>query len=110
MCIIKTIFDFSLCLNRLELRSQLAKEERPKHPIEMDSKQNSEEDTMLDMTLSMLRCSVCRDRFKKVAITKCYHMFCKECIDENLKSRHRKCPACGEKFGQDDVKVVYFTH
>ena len=65
---------------------------------------------MLDITLGMLRCSVCRDRFKEVAITRCFHLFCKECIDENLRNRHRKCPACGEKFGQDDVKTIYFTH
>jgi chromosome segregation ATPase len=65
---------------------------------------------MLDLTLSMLRCSICRDRFKSVAITRCFHLFCKECIDENLRNRQRKCPACGEKFGQDDVRAVFFTH
>jgi E3 ubiquitin-protein ligase BRE1 len=65
---------------------------------------------MLKMTLTMLRCSVCKDRFKNAAITRCFHLFCKECIDENLRNRHRKCPACGEKFGQDDVKTLYFTH
>jgi hypothetical protein len=65
---------------------------------------------MLDMTLEMLRCSVCHDRFKNVTITRCFHMFCRECIDENLRNRSRKCPACGEKFGQDDVAQVYFTH
>lgn len=69
-----------------------------------------EENTMLDITLNMLRCSVCKDRFKEVAITRCFHLFCRECIDENLRNRSRKCPACGEKFGQDDVKQVYFTH
>ena len=66
--------------------------------------------SMLDMTLSMLRCSVCRDRFKEVAITRCFHLFCKECIDTNLANRHRKCPACGEKFGADDVRQVYFSN
>jgi E3 ubiquitin-protein ligase BRE1 len=65
---------------------------------------------MLDLTLDMLRCSICRDRFKSVAITRCFHLFCKECIDENLRNRQRKCPACGEKFGQDDVRPVFFTH
>lgn len=73
-------------------------------------KKDSVDQDMLDMTLEMLRCSVCRDRFKNVAITRCFHLFCKECIDENLRNRHRKCPACGEKFGQDDVANVYFTH
>ena len=65
---------------------------------------------MLNMTLEMLRCSVCRDRFKEVAITRCFHLFCRQCIDTNLANRHRKCPACGEKFGYDDVKTVYFTY
>ena len=70
----------------------------------------SEGNEMLDLTLNMLRCSVCRDRFKEVAITRCFHLFCRQCIDLNLSSRHRKCPACGERFGQDDVKTVYFVH
>lgn len=71
---------------------------------------SDESAAMLEITLKMLRCSVCRDRFKEVAITRCFHLFCKECIDENLRNRHRKCPACGEKFGQDDVKTIFFTH
>lgn len=74
------------------------------------SSTQTDEMKMLEMTLNMLRCSVCKDRFKQVIITKCYHLFCKECINENLKNRNRKCPACGEKFGQDDVKLVYFAH
>jgi hypothetical protein len=62
----------------------------------------------LDMCMSLLRCSICNDRFKSVVITRCYHMFCAECTDNNLKSRHRKCPACGERFGQDDVQKIFF--
>jgi E3 ubiquitin-protein ligase BRE1 len=46
---------------------------------------------MLNMTLEMLRCSVCHDRFKEVAITRCYHLFCKECIDVNLANRYVFC-------------------
>jgi len=64
---------------------------------------------LLDMAMSMLKCSVCKDRFKEVCITRCFHMFCKECTEANLKTRHRKCPACGEKFGQDDVRTLYFS-
>jgi E3 ubiquitin-protein ligase BRE1 len=44
-----------------------------------------------------------------VSLCRCFHLFCKECIDENLRNRSRKCPACGEKFGQDDVTPVYFN-
>ncbi len=65
--------------------------------------------SLIETTLGMLRCSVCKDRFKSVAITRCYHLFCKECIDENLRNRQRKCPACGDKFGENDVRTVSFT-
>lgn len=71
---------------------------------------SNEDQAMLEMTLGMLRCSVCKDRFKNVAITRCFHLFCRECIEENLRNRSRKCPACGEKFGQDDVTNIYFTN
>lgn len=71
---------------------------------------SNEDVEMLEISLGMLRCSVCRDRFKEVAINRCFHLFCRPCIDENIRNRHRKCPACGEKFGADDVKTVYFTH
>jgi E3 ubiquitin-protein ligase BRE1 len=36
-------------------------------------------------------------------------MFCRECVQENLKVRSRKCPACGKGFGQDDVHDIYLT-
>ncbi|KAL7693207.1 putative Zinc finger, RING-type, E3 ubiquitin ligase Bre1 [Plasmopara halstedii] len=57
----------------------------------------------------VVNCSVCQDRRKDVIISKCFHMFCKECIENNLKSRNRKCPTCKKMFGQDDVKTVWFT-
>jgi len=57
----------------------------------------------------MLQCSVCHDRRKNVVISKCFHMFCKECVQENLKVRSRKCPACGRPFGQDDVHNIWMT-
>ena len=57
----------------------------------------------------LVNCSVCQDRRKDVIISKCFHMFCKECIDTNLKARNRKCPTCKKMFGQDDVKTVWFT-
>lgn len=84
---------------------------KQQHPKPSSSSNMSQDDAdMLDMTLNMLKCSVCKDRFKSVAITRCYHLFCRECIEESIRNRSRKCPACGEKFGQDDVATVYFTH
>jgi E3 ubiquitin-protein ligase BRE1 len=62
----------------------------------------------IDAYKSMLRCSVCNDRPKGVVIARCYHMFCKECIDVCLENRHRKCPGCGAAFSANDVHAVYF--
>ncbi|KAH9081389.1 hypothetical protein LEN26_021300, partial [Aphanomyces euteiches] len=56
-----------------------------------------------------LNCSVCQDAPKEVMISKCSHMFCKKCMDDNLKARNRKCPTCKKMFGQDDVKAVWWT-
>lgn len=33
----------------------------------------------------MIKCSVCQDRKKNRVITKCYHMFCDQCVSLNLK-------------------------
>lgn len=57
----------------------------------------------------LVKCSVCQDRRKNVIISKCFHMFCKECMDTNLKARNRKCPTCKKMFGQDDIKTAWFT-
>ncbi|CAN6230537.1 unnamed protein product [Urochloa humidicola] len=55
---------------------------------------------------AILKCGVCFDRPKEVAITKCFHLFCLPCIQRNLEIRHRKCPGCGTPFGQNDVREV----
>ena len=57
---------------------------------------------------SMLTCSVCNDRPKGVVITRCFHMFCTDCINTRLENRDRKCPGCGAAFSASDVKAVFF--
>lgn len=55
----------------------------------------------------ILKCSVCLDRPKEVVITKCYHLFCNNCVQKIIETRHRKCPTCAASFGANDVKPVY---
>ncbi|KAK9156609.1 hypothetical protein Scep_003183 [Stephania cephalantha] len=55
---------------------------------------------------AILKCGVCFDRPKEVVITKCFHLFCNQCIQRNLEIRHRKCPGCGTAFGHHDVRFV----
>ncbi len=57
----------------------------------------------------LLRCGVCDARQKDCIITKCWHLFCQQCIQKNLETRHRKCPGCGAAFGAADVKQVYLA-
>lgn len=104
------VFVVGVCVHMLVCRMALERSRVVSREEGVSNREPAQENDMLDMTLNMLRCSVCKDRFKEVAITRCFHLFCKECIEENLRNRSRKCPACGEKFGQDDVKQVYFTH
>ncbi|KAK9831868.1 hypothetical protein WJX81_003988 [Elliptochloris bilobata] len=57
----------------------------------------------------MLRCSVCQERQKDAVITKCWHVFCYECIKLTHASRNRKCPGCSSRFGMDDVQRFYLA-
>jgi len=74
-----------------------------------DLKTLAGEDAEREALRKMVNCNVCSTRLKDRIITKCNHLFCSACIDANLSSRNRKCPGCGEKFGQADVKPFYFT-
>jgi E3 ubiquitin-protein ligase BRE1 len=69
----------------------------------------SKEDAEFAALRKMVNCSVCSTRLKDRMITRCNHLFCSECILENLASRHRKCPGCGGKFGEADVQPFFFT-
>jgi E3 ubiquitin-protein ligase BRE1 len=55
----------------------------------------------------MAQCSVCNFKVKDHVITRCMHVFCKDCIDMRLETRQRKCPQCGGMFGPGDVKTIY---
>ena len=66
--------------------------------------------TMLSITLGMLHCPMCKLRYKGVVLNKCFHLFCKECIEEVIQDKNKKCPTCGEKISKDDIKTVFFTH
>ena len=54
-----------------------------------------------------LACPVCNDRDKACILLRCRHMFCRTCIDENVRNRSRKCPACGQRYDTKDVANVW---
>ena len=63
--------------------------------------------TQVSVLKGRLACPVCNHRDKKCILLRCRHMFCKQCVDENIKNRSRKCPACGGRFDTKDVADVW---
>lgn len=63
--------------------------------------------TQVSVLKSRLACPVCNHRDKKCILLRCRHMFCRPCVDENIKNRSRKCPACGGRFDTKDVADVW---
>lgn len=55
----------------------------------------------------LLRCAACDKNYKDSALLRCMHVFCKECIDERVRTRQRNCPTCGENFCMAEVKKIY---
>ncbi|PYH56924.1 E3 ubiquitin-protein ligase BRE1 [Aspergillus niger CBS 101883] len=59
-----------------------------------------------EMLRTLALCTVCRRNFKNTAIKTCGHVFCKECVEERLTSRSRKCPNCNKSFGNNDYMHI----
>ncbi|KII67065.1 E3 ubiquitin-protein ligase BRE1A [Thelohanellus kitauei] len=55
-----------------------------------------------------LICSCCGTRQKDAILTKCYHLFCFECLATTYNNRQRKCPRCSQSFGNHDFHKIYF--
>ena len=54
-----------------------------------------------------LCCTVCNHNLKQVVLSKCWHLFCRDCIQSRLGARSRKCPTCGVAFAAADVHEVF---
>lgn len=65
------------------------------------------ENNQLEALRSIALCSVCKSRWKDTAIRSCGHVFCKQCAEERITSRSRKCPNCARAFAATDVIPVY---
>jgi len=65
------------------------------------------EDTEVDIYRRLLKCNSCHTRDKNAVITKCMHVFCRQCLDTRIETRQRKCPNCGEAFGAGDIRNIY---
>ncbi|KAF9432274.1 E3 ubiquitin-protein ligase bre1 [Entomortierella beljakovae] len=74
---------------------------------ESSSGEHSEAAKQAARYLKLLKCPSCDVNFKSHVILRCMHVFCKQCMDNQLEFRQRKCPTCRENFGAKDVKEIY---
>jgi E3 ubiquitin-protein ligase BRE1 len=63
--------------------------------------------TQVSVLKNRLSCPVCHYNDKECILMQCRHMHCKQCVDERLSNRSRKCPTCNLKFSETDVKDIW---
>jgi len=71
---------------------------------------SSEAEEQVDYYRRMVKCTLCQENEKNAIIVKCGHTFCRECIDDRLSNRNRKCPACSQQFDYQGVKELFLTN
>ncbi|XP_066921932.1 E3 ubiquitin-protein ligase Bre1-like [Clytia hemisphaerica] len=59
------------------------------------------------MYKSKLMCPICNTRPKDAILTKCFHVFCIDCLKTRYDTRQRKCPKCNATFGNNDFHKMY---
>ena len=63
--------------------------------------------TQVSVLKNRLACPVCHYRDKECIILRCRHMHCKQCVEERISNRSRKCPTCNIKFSENDIGDVW---
>ncbi|RDD38109.1 E3 ubiquitin-protein ligase BRE1B [Trichoplax sp. H2] len=59
------------------------------------------------MYKAKLTCPCCNVKKKDTVLTKCFHVFCSDCIKTRYETRQRKCPKCNAAFGANDYHRLY---
>eukprot|EP01102_Stenamoeba_stenopodia_P010404 TRINITY_DN312_c0_g1_i1.p1 TRINITY_DN312_c0_g1~~TRINITY_DN312_c0_g1_i1.p1 ORF type:complete len:830 (+),score=252.30 TRINITY_DN312_c0_g1_i1:300-2789(+) len=109
----KQSLDSTVALEKEQNKYLRLEEERNalKKKLDRLESRTPQADSLVEEELKMLkkqmRCPVCNDNNKNAVIAKCYHCFCRPCIQKNLDCRSRKCPACKKPFGESDVHSIW---
>mmetsp|Transcript_40183 Transcript_40183/g.65814 ORF Transcript_40183/g.65814 Transcript_40183/m.65814 type:complete len:287 (+) Transcript_40183:34-894(+) len=53
-----------------------------------------------------VECPICLDVISDMSSTKCGHVFCKGCIESQIKT-NKKCPICTKKLGLRDIHPIF---
>lgn len=94
-----------------ELNQYKRKAERMKN-MEMEMTGTSMDEVMLQEILEYketLTCDSCKVKPKDAVLSKCFHVFCYDCLRTRYETRQRKCPKCNQAFGANDYHRLYLT-
>lgn len=57
----------------------------------------------------ILTCPSCKINKKDAVLSKCFHVFCYDCLKTRYETRQRKCPKCNCAFGANDYHRLWLT-
>ncbi|XP_041846959.1 E3 ubiquitin-protein ligase BRE1A isoform X2 [Melanotaenia boesemani] len=87
-----------------KLRRKIEKAKKPAEKISNGDEILNEE---ISEYKARLTCPCCNSRVKDAVLTKCFHVFCFECVKTRYDTRQRKCPKCNAAFGANDFHRIY---
>uniref|UniRef100_A0A3B4WHI3 E3 ubiquitin protein ligase n=1 Tax=Seriola lalandi dorsalis TaxID=1841481 RepID=A0A3B4WHI3_SERLL len=87
-----------------KLRRKIEKAKKPAEKISNGDEILNEE---INEYKARLTCPCCNSRVKDAVLTKCFHVFCFECVKTRYDTRQRKCPKCNAAFGANDFHRIY---
>lgn len=58
---------------------------------------------------AQLTCPSCKTNRKDAVLTKCFHVFCYDCLRTRYDTRQRKCPKCNASFAANDFHRLYLA-
>ncbi|XP_029297953.1 LOW QUALITY PROTEIN: E3 ubiquitin-protein ligase BRE1A [Cottoperca gobio] len=87
-----------------KLRGKIEKAKKPAEKISNGDDILNEE---INDYKARLTCPCCNSRVKDAVLTKCFHVFCFECVKTRYDTRQRKCPKCNAAFGANDFHRIY---
>ncbi|XP_022539192.2 E3 ubiquitin-protein ligase BRE1A isoform X1 [Astyanax mexicanus] len=87
-----------------KLRRKIEKAKKPAENIRNGDEILNEE---INEYKARLTCPCCNSRVKDAVLTKCFHVFCFECVKTRYDTRQRKCPKCNAAFGANDFHRIY---
>ncbi|KAL1261478.1 hypothetical protein QQF64_006743 [Cirrhinus molitorella] len=87
-----------------KLRRKIEKAKKPAENIRNGDEILNEE---INDYKARLTCPCCNSRVKDAVLTKCFHVFCFECVKTRYDTRQRKCPKCNAAFGANDFHRIY---